>query len=94
LGITIGIIKLDSNQSLSPVIVIHSIFKGLLWGFTPPVFGYIFSWIQKTYFPMGSFAIGQGVKRNKDKEIIRTVIIIGFSLSLIAAIIAALIFAL
>jgi hypothetical protein len=42
-------------------------------------------------FPMGVFAIGQGVKRHKDKELIRTTVIIAFFISLVSSIIASLI---
>ena len=47
----------------------------------------------KSYsFPTGVFALGQGAKRHEDKEKIRTTIIAGFFVSLVASIIVALVF--
>jgi hypothetical protein len=43
--------------------------------------------IRLAYFPTAVFAIGQGEKRYKDKEIIRTVVIAGFFVSLITSIV-------
>jgi hypothetical protein len=45
-------------------------------------------------FPMGVFAIGQGAKRHKDKELLRTGVVVAFAISLASSIIATLIFAL
>ncbi len=54
----------------------------------------IFSKLQHSIFPMGVFALGQGAKRHKDKEIIRTVVVVGFFISLVSSVVATLIFAL
>lgn len=45
-------------------------------------------------FPMGVFATGQGLKRHKNKELLRTGVVIAFIVSLASSIIATLIFAL
>jgi len=45
-------------------------------------------------FPMGVFAIGQGLKRHKDKELIRTGVILAFVVSLASSLVAAFILAL
>jgi hypothetical protein len=42
---------------------------------------------------MGVFALGQGAKRHKDKDIIRTGVIIAFVVSFISSMTVALIFA-
>ncbi len=59
-------------------------------------FGVIFMWIwaniKRTMFPTGVFAIGQGIKRNEDKDKVRTTIVISFLVSLITGIIVAIIF--
>jgi hypothetical protein len=41
-------------------------------------------------FPTGVFAIGQGAKRHEDKDRIRTTVILGFFVSLVAGIVVAL----
>jgi len=54
----------------------------------------IFDRVKLSIFPMGVFALGQGAKRNKDKEIIRTVVVVAFFISLVSSIVATLILAL
>jgi hypothetical protein len=90
-GLITGIIKMKpgylfDRESLSG-------FSIVLFGFVLLGFGCLFYNIKEKFFPLGVFAIGQGDKRHRDKEIIRTVIIIGFFISLIAGIISYLIFA-
>lgn len=38
-------------------------------------------------FPMGAFAIGQGTKRHKNRELLRTLVVIGFGINLLAGLI-------
>lgn len=54
----------------------------------PTFFGLILNKIQSKIFPMVTFAIGQGEKRYKNREIIQTVIVFGFIVSFITTIIS------
>jgi hypothetical protein len=58
------------------------------------IFHIIITKLRLAIFPMGVFAIGQGTKRHKDKELMRTGIVVAFAVSLAASIIATFIFAL
>jgi hypothetical protein len=55
-----------------------------LMGFLPQLIGSAFNWIRDKAFPKTVFAIGQGAKRHSDKEVLRTVVIVGFVVSLVA----------
>jgi hypothetical protein len=57
------------------------------FAFLPNIVGGILNWIRDISFPKTVFAIGQGAKRHADKEIIRTVVIAGFVISLAAGVI-------
>lgn len=44
-------------------------------------------WVRNSYFPTEVFAIGQGAKRHKDKEVFRQVVIFGFLISVLSSIV-------
>jgi hypothetical protein len=48
----------------------------------------ILNWIREGVFPTGVIALGQGAKRYEHKEILRTVIILAFLVSLLASLVA------
>lgn len=73
-------IKSNGLSTLSWVIIITAILS------TNLIISYLWGKIRNLYFPMGAFAIGQGMKRHKDKEVIRTVVILGSLISLITGI--------
>ncbi len=57
----------------------------------PFILGYILNRIRQAVFPMGVFALGQGAKRHSDKELVRTVVVVGFLVSFASSIVAALV---
>jgi hypothetical protein len=60
-----------------------------LLGFSPLALGLLLYWVRKTIFPTAVFAIGQGVKRHRDLDLVRNVIVIAFVVSIAASIVAA-----
>jgi len=59
----------------------------------------LFAWLSSKFnklyfsiFPKGVFAINQGLKRYKDKEILRNVVVIGFLISLASSFVVSLFF--
>jgi hypothetical protein len=79
------------SQNAGAVMV--QIVLGALMSLIPLTAGFILNRIRSSVFPMGIFAIGQGAKRHKDKDIIRTGVIVAFIISFISSMIVALIFA-
>lgn len=76
--------QVQPNFSLSlTVLIIISTIVGI-------VSALIFNFSKQAVFPMGVFALGQGAKRHKDKDIIRTGVIIAFLVSLVSSVIASL----
>jgi hypothetical protein len=55
--------------------------------FLPQIIGGILNWIRDKNFPKTVFAIGQGAKRHANKEVVRTVVIVGFVVSLVAGVV-------
>jgi hypothetical protein len=92
LSIGLGIVKLRSDPSFDFASGLQSFYKGVTFWLIPFILGFILNRIRYTTFPMGVFAIGQGAKRHKDKEIMRTVVIVGFFISLVSSIVATLLF--
>jgi hypothetical protein len=93
-SVAFGIVKLTSSRPVDAVYVMYSVMKGLSLGMLPPILGFVFHQIQRKVFPMGVFAIGQGAKRHKDRETIRTVVVVAFTVSLVSSIVAGLLFTL
>lgn len=81
--------KLRPPNSLSYV---WPLLIGLLAGIVIGIIANILDWLKRALFPMGVFALGQGAKRHKDKDLIRTTVIIGFLVSFVASVIVALVF--
>jgi len=79
--------------SLNAGEVFMQVLVGALSTLVPVTVGFILNKIRASVFPMGVFGIGQGVKRHKDKEILRTGVIVAFFVSFISSITVALIFA-
>lgn len=46
------------------------------------------SWLQKRFFPVSTFAIGQGLSRHKHNEQVRWVVIVGFAVGVVASLAA------
>ncbi len=90
--VALGLVKLTAAPSFGLVASVTSIMKGLALGMMPLVFGFVLHKIQSKVFPMGVFAIGQGAKRYRDKEIVRTIVVVAFFISLVSSIITTLIF--
>jgi len=70
----------ENLTTLTWVVVIASILGANL------LISYLWGKIRSVYFPMGAFALGQGIKRHKDKDIIRTTVIFGTLISLVTGI--------
>lgn len=88
-----GMIKvIEDSPSLSMTTAIKIIIKGMFFGLLPPFVGFLLHKIQRPIFPMGVFALGQGAKRHRDKEMMRTVVVLGFLISLLASILVTLLF--
>jgi hypothetical protein len=88
MAITIPIILAILNQitfnfalSLPVVAIVLAISMGI-----NKLVNFFWNLIIESYFPMGVFAINQGLKRHKDKEIIRTVVILGSLSSLFTSV--------
>jgi hypothetical protein len=92
LAIGIGLIKLRADPSFGLNSGISSFYKGITLALIPVIFGVLLNKIRNAAFPTGVFAIGQGAKRHKDKEITRTVVVVGFFISLLSSIVATLLF--
>jgi hypothetical protein len=82
--------KLSIEGSLNITLAIISVASAIFG----VVLSLVFNKLKLLIFPMGVFALGQGAKRHKDKEIIRTGVVIAFFISLTSSVIATLIFAL
>ncbi len=59
----------------------------------------LFIWLSNKFnnlylsiFPKGVFAMNQGLKRHKDKEVIRTVVVLGFIISFVSSLVVSLLF--
>lgn len=94
IAVGLGIIKIQSAPSSNLESRIQSFVIGVLSGFIPIIFGTFLNNVKRSMFPMGVFALGQGAKRHKDKEIVRTVVVVAFFVSLASSILGTLIFAL
>lgn len=79
--------KLQFSGTFSITTIVFSAISGA-------ILSVIFSKLKLAMFPMGVFALGQGAKRHKDKEIIRTGIIVAFAISLMSSMLATLLFSL
>jgi hypothetical protein len=53
----------------------------ILWGIQD-----LLSRLLRKAFPMGVFLIGQGLKRHQDTDLLRTVVILGFLVSVVAGV--------
>lgn len=81
---TINLGKLPNNVD------VHRLFQGCAWGMLPAIFGILLNLVRNRAFPMGTFAVGHGERRHARLEIIRTLFVGGFFVSLIASLIVAL----
>lgn len=74
-----------------PSNAIGALALGALIGLTVLILLTFLDRLKLSLFPMGAFTIGQGAKRHKNKELVRTSVVIAFFVSLAASIVAALI---
>ncbi|MDX6557950.1 MAG: hypothetical protein QOF72_999 [Blastocatellia bacterium] len=93
LGMALGLVKINPNEPFSLQAALPGIVRGSLIGIAPLVFGAMLNRVKRTLFPIGVFAIGQGAKRHKDKEIIRTLVVVAFFVSLASSVLATSLFA-
>jgi hypothetical protein len=70
-----------SITKLFSVLVLSVVLTVILYSFL-----FLLNRIRHLLFPMGVFAIGQGNKRHKDREIFRTVVVIGFVVNMLAGV--------
>lgn len=63
--------------------------KGFALGLLPMIVGVGLNSIRTRYFPMGAFAFGHGLNRHTRSEVIRTVVIAAFAVSVISSIVVA-----
>jgi hypothetical protein len=80
-GMPIGQILSPKSMSWSWSVGLGFVALGILLKFA-------IDWLdrmKRAVFPMASFAIGQGAKRHRDMELIRTVVVIGFVISLLSS---------
>ncbi|MYM40655.1 hypothetical protein [Duganella qianjiadongensis] len=61
--------------------------KSFILGSIPALIVVAIERVKKTYFPTGTFAIGDGVNRHANQETVRTVIIAGFVISIITTVV-------
>jgi len=54
-------------------------------GFAPLAAGFVLNYVRDRYFPIGTFAIGQGELRHTSSEVTRTVLIAGFAVSIVTS---------
>jgi hypothetical protein len=94
LAVAVGIIKIDPSQPFPFSAALPTLIRGSLIGLVPLVLGVVLNRMKRSVFPMGVFTIGQGAKRHKDKEMVRTVIVVAFFVSLASSLIATLFMAL
>ncbi len=57
----------------------------------PLILGFALNRWRKSLFPIGVFAIGQGQKRHADREWVRSTVVVGFVVSLVAGIVVLLV---
>ena len=81
-----------TGQSTTARSVVQALLIGVGFGFAPLLLGYLLNRFCSKFFPMGAFALGQGIKRHRDKEFLRSTVIVGFAVSFVASIIAAIFF--
>ncbi|HEX8564710.1 MAG TPA: hypothetical protein VF648_03510 [Pyrinomonadaceae bacterium] len=94
LAIALGVVG-GADRPSSPETIRSSIAAQLIaiaFIISPLIFGYVLNKMRAVVFPMGVFAIGQGVKRHSDKELVRTLIVIGFFISTASSVIVSLFF--
>lgn len=63
--------------------------RGLWWGLIPGVTGLGITITRRRVFPIANFLIGQGITRYQKGELLRIVVVVGFSISVLASIVAA-----
>ena len=93
LAIVLGMVG-GADRPPSPITIRESI-TGQMFAvasiIAPFIFGYFLNRGRAAVFPMGVIALGQGAKRHSDKELVRTLVVVGFFVSLASSIVAALI---
>lgn len=68
--------------------------NAFIWGiafallFGPPILGVVLDRVKARVFPVATFAIGQGLKRHNTGELVRSVVILGFVVSLVAGVVS------
>lgn len=68
-------------------IPIRAIGKGILLGLLPMFIGIALNMVRSRFFPMGFFAFGHGHNRHSRLEVIRTVVIVAFVISIISSVV-------
>lgn len=69
---------------LAATVTLIGLIGGMIWGV---------SWLRKRFFPIATFAIGQGLARHHYHEQVRWAVMVGFIVSLAASIVATILFA-
>lgn len=62
----------------------REILKSVLIGFAPLAAGLVLNAVRDKFFPVGTFAIGQGELRHTSTEVTRTVLIAGLAVSIVS----------
>ena len=62
------------------------VLKGVLIGLAPFAAGFALNSVRNKFFPVGTFAIGQGELRHTSAEVTRTVLIAGLAVSIVTSI--------
>ncbi len=88
-GLATGKLTVNNLSESFSKIQVASLIVPIIIGIVMPI---IFRKAQLYVFPMGVFAIGQGAKRHKDKDILRTGVVIAFAISLLSSVIVAIVF--
>jgi hypothetical protein len=66
---------------------LHALGKGVLLGTLPMFLGVALNMVRSRFFPMGFFAFGHGHNRHSRLEVIRTVVIVAFMISIISSVV-------
>ena len=64
----------------------RDVLKSVLIGFAPLAAGFALNSVRDRFFPVGTFAIGQGELRHTSAEVTRTVLIAGLAVSIVTSI--------
>ena len=72
--------------SIGTLTTAKEVLKGVLIGLAPFSAGFALNSVRNKFFPVGTFAIGQGELRHTSAEVTRTVLIAGLAVSIVTSI--------